>query len=191
MFLLVTVRAFAQNAPASPDRPWHSPDEQQIENASKSSLIPRFSIEQDRIYTLSELVDLAEEHNPETRAAWETACAQMAALGIARNELYPTIFAVALSQIGRSEVLLASRFYRQTVQQFGVQLDLNYTIFDFRRRAGRIAESRADLLAANFAFNDVHRKIIYEVTQAYYQLLNAIGQEEAARASLTLALQKV
>jgi outer membrane protein TolC len=101
MFLLVTVRAFAQSAPASPDGPWHSADEQQIKNTWKPSLISRFSIEQDRIYTLSELVDLAEEHNPETRVAWETARAQMAALGVARSELYPTIAAIALSQIGR------------------------------------------------------------------------------------------
>jgi outer membrane protein TolC len=40
------------------------------------------------------------------------------------------------------------------------------------------------LLAADFAFNDTHRKIIYEVTGAYDRLLNAIGQVEAARASL-------
>jgi outer membrane protein len=40
------------------------------------------------------------------------------------------------------------------------------------------------LFAANFAFNDTHRKIIYEVTEAYDRLLNAVGQEAAARASL-------
>jgi outer membrane protein TolC len=108
----------------------------------------------------------------------------MAALGVARSELYPTVAAVALSETDRSEVLLASRFYRQTVQSFGGALDLNYTIFDFGGRAGRIAAVRADLLAANFAFNDTHRKIIYQVTEAYDRLLNAVGQVDAARASL-------
>jgi outer membrane protein len=63
-------------------------------------------------------------------------------------------------------------------------LDLNYTIFDFGGRAGRIAAVRADLLAANFAFNDTHRKIIYQVTEAYDRLLNAVGQVDATRASL-------
>jgi outer membrane protein len=43
------------------------------------------------------------------------------------------------------------------------------------------------VLAANFAFNDTHRSVIYQVEQAYYQLLNASGQEEAARASLSNA----
>ncbi len=43
------------------------------------------------------------------------------------------------------------------------------------------------LLIANFAFNDVHRRIISLVQQAYYRLLNALGQEAAARASLANA----
>jgi outer membrane protein len=68
-----------------------------------------------------------------------------------------------------------------------VALDLNYTVFDFGARAGRIAVARANVLAANFVFNDTHRKVIYQVEQAYYQLLNASGQEDAARASLSNA----
>ena len=43
------------------------------------------------------------------------------------------------------------------------------------------------LLASNFGFNDVHRQLIYDVSQAYYRLLNAAGQEEAAGASLVNA----
>jgi outer membrane protein TolC len=178
----------AQSAPASPDHSASFAGEQEIDNAAKSFLDYRFNVEPDRTYTLAELVDLAEEHNPETRVAWETARAQMAALGVARSELYPTVAAVALSRTNRSEVLFASQFDRQTVQSFGGAFDLNYTIFDFGGRAGRIAAARADLLAANFAFNDTHRKIIYEVTEAYDRLLNAAGQVVAARASLKNAL---
>ena len=188
LLLLSAGRLLAQSAPASPDHPASFAGEQEIENAAKSFLDNRFNVEPDRTYTLAELVDLAEEHNPETRVAWETARAQMAALGVARSELYPTVAALALSQTNRSEVLLASQFYRQTVQAFDGELDLNYTIFDFGGRAGRIAAARADLLAANFAFNDTHRKIIYEVTEAYDRLLNAAGQVVAARASLKNAL---
>ena len=43
------------------------------------------------------------------------------------------------------------------------------------------------MLTANFGFNDTHRRIIYQVAQTYYRLLNALGQEDAARASLTNA----
>ncbi|MEA3006923.1 MAG: outer membrane protein [Acidobacteriaceae bacterium] len=184
LFFLFAGRMLAQSAPPSPDRPSHFAGEGEVEDAAKPFLESRFKIERDRTYTLAELVNIAEEHNPETRVAWESARAQMAALGVARSELYPTVAAVVLSQTHRSEVLFATQFDRQTVQSFGGVLDLNYTIFDFGGRAARIGAARADLFAANFAFNDTHRKIICEVTEAYDRLLNAVGQEAAARASL-------
>jgi outer membrane protein len=185
--LLCAGGAFAQSAPASPDRPWHSSAERQIENDAQHFRQPGFSVEPGKVYSLAELVDLAETHNPESRVAWQTARAQAAALGVARSELYPTVAAVALSQIDRAEIPLGSRFYRQTEQTFAGVLELNYTILDFGARAGRIAAAGAELLATNFAFNDTHRKIVYQVAQAYYRLLNASGQEDAARASLTNA----
>lgn len=187
LLMLSVGRVFAQIAPPLPDRPWHPPSERQIENDAKHLRESSFSVEPDKIYSLAELVDFAEEHNPETRVAWKIARAQVAALGVARSELYPTVAAVALSQIDREEAPFGSQFYRQTQQTFAGTIELNYTILDFGARAGRIAAARAALLTANFAFNDTHRKIIYQVAQTYYRLLNALGQEDAARASLTNA----
>jgi outer membrane protein TolC len=136
---------------------------------------------------LAELIDLAEAHNPETRVAWEGARVQAAALGIARSELFPTLAAVALAGVDRQEAPLGSRFYRQTIPALQLSMNLNYAIFDFGARRGRIHAESARLLASNFGFNDVHRQIIYDVSQAYYRLLNAAGQEEAAGASLVNA----
>jgi outer membrane protein len=140
----------------------------------------------DKVYSLAELIDLAEACNPETPSAWEGARAQTAALGIARSELLPLIAAVSLVGVNRQEAGLGSQFYRQTIPDFQVALDLTYTIFDFGTRHGRINAS-AQLLASNFAFNDVHRQLIFDVSQAYYRLLNAAGQEEAADASVVNA----
>jgi outer membrane protein TolC len=184
---MAVIPMFAQSPPPSPDRPWHSPDERRIVSEGNRVRQSAFRIELDKNYSLSELIDLAETYNPETRVAWEKARAQAAALGIARSELYPTLSAVALSGVDRSEVPLGSRFYRQTVPVFEASLELNYTVFDFGARRGRIALESARVLAANFAFNDVHRKLIYQVQQAYYRLLNASGQEGAAMASLANA----
>jgi outer membrane protein len=177
-------RLLAQSSPVSPDRPWHSPDERQILIAGQQIHAPRLPIEPDKMYSLAELIDLAEAHNPETRIAWEGARAQAAALGIARSELFPTLAAVALAGADRDEAGQGARFYRQTIASFQLTLDLNYTIFDFGARRGRINAEGAHLLTSNFSFNDVHRQLIYEVSQAYYRLLNAAGQEEAAEASL-------
>jgi outer membrane protein TolC len=185
--LLHGSRALAQGAPVSSDHPWHGVGEQSIEADAKNFREPRFSIDPTKSYSLAELIDLAETHNPETHFAWERARAQAAALGIARSELFPTLAAAALSQTSREETYLGTLFYRQTFQDFQVALDLNYTVFDFGARAGRIDAARGEVLAANFEFNDTHRRVIYEVEQAYYQLLNASGQEDAARASLSNA----
>jgi outer membrane protein len=185
--LLFTGRAFAQGAPTTFEHPWQAPSALHLEEDSKHFRESRFSIERDRTYSLAELIDLAEAHNPETRVAWESARAEAAALGIARSELYPALSAVALSGVDRSEVPLGSQFYRQTVPVLQASLDLNYTIFDFGARGGRITAESARVLAANFTFNDVHRKLIYQVQQTYYRLLNATGQEAAARASLANA----
>lgn len=176
-----------QTAPVSPDHPWHAIQERQILTDAKHFLESSIGIEPGKVYSLSELIDLAESHNPETRIAWERARAQVADLGVARSELYPTLAAIALSQTDRAQALLGDRFYRQTRQTLETSFELTYTIFDFGARAGRIDAARAQVLAANFAFNDNHRKLIHQVQQAYYELLNALGQEEAARASLANA----
>jgi outer membrane protein len=185
--LLCASRVPAQSAPVSPDHPWHAPGERRIETDATNLWEPGFNPDPAKPYSLAELIDLAETHNPETHVAWERARAEAATLGIARSELYPTLAAVALSQTNRWEVLFGNRFYRQTLQDFQVALGLNYTVFDFGARAGRINAARAEVLAANFAFNDTHRRVIYQVEQAYYQLLNASGQEDAAQASLSNA----
>ena len=188
-FLILTafLPVCAQRPPSTPDRPWHSPEERHAANDGRRFHQAPFRIESDRVYSLPELIDLAEAHNPETRVGWENALAQAAALGIAHSELYPTVSAVALSGVDRVEVPFGSQFFRQTISGFQASLDLNYTIFDFGARRGRIDSESARVLSANFLFNDVHRRVIYQVQQAYYRLLNASGQEVAARASLANA----
>ena len=180
-----------QTAPPSPDHPWYSGQELRLEQGAAGGAGPKAGTEPvvvaGKVYTLPELIDLAEMHNPETRLAWERARSAAAALGVARSELYPTIAAAVLSETTRSEIYLNTRFYRQTIPEFDLALELNYTIFDFGARSGRIDASKARLLGADFGFNDVHRRLIYRVAAAYYELLNASGQVAAARASLANA----
>jgi outer membrane protein len=185
--LQLGICALAQSAPVSWNHPWHSSEEQQFvreEIAEHQRQLPQNSV---KTYSLAELIDIAESNNPETRVAWERARAQAADLGVTRSELYPALAAAALSQTGRQEAFFGNRFDAETVQNFEIGLDLNYTIFDFGARRGRINAASAQLLAANFAFNDTHRNVIYQVQQSYYRLLSSIGQEDAARASLSNA----
>jgi outer membrane protein len=187
VFLPCSSRTFGQTAPSSPNHPWHSSAEQQLAAESKGVRHPEFPVDPAKTYSLPDLVDVAESYNPDTRVAWERARAQAAALGIARSELYPTLVAIALSETTRNQILFVNRFYRQTVQDFGAAVEMNYTVFDFGGRRGRIDAAKAQTLAANLAFNDVHRNIIYQVQRAYYELLNSLGQEDAAQANLANA----
>ena len=174
----------AQKAPPSPDKPWIPTSEQRL--AAEAARLPRAGLVMDpsRQYTLAELVDLAEQHNPATRAAWQNAKARAADLGIARAALYPTLAAAALAQTTRVNIFINTSFPRQTQGTFSPALDVDYTIFDFGARNQRISISSSNLLAADFAFNDTHRRIIFDVQQAYYRLLNASGQRSAAEANL-------
>jgi outer membrane protein TolC len=116
--------------------------------------------------------------------AWENAKARAADLGVSKASLYPTLAALALAQSARDDVFFAPAYYRQTTGTFSPVLVVDYVIFDFGRRLDEIAISRSDLLAANFLFNDTHRKIIFQVMEAYYRLLNSKGQEDAQEANL-------
>ena len=148
---------------------------------------PGAPIEPAKPYSLAELIDLAEAHNPETRLAWEQARAQAASLGVARSELYPLLAATALSRVTRYQNFSGTTIDLRTTGDFDGGLELSYTVFDFGARAGRISAAKAEVLAANFLFNDTHRRVIYLVEQAYYQVLNSAGQMTAAQTSLTNA----
>jgi outer membrane protein len=176
--------ASAQMVAPSPDRPWQFAAERQIREEAKTFRVSRLAVDPTKVYSLAELVDFAERNNPETRVAWEGAKARGAALRIAQSELYPALATIVLSQVEREDILFGNTFVRQTVAAFGPAVRLDYTLFDFGARGGRIAAAQAELVASNFAFNDTHRRIIFQVADSYYRLLNAVGQVDAAEASL-------
>lgn len=173
----------AQNLPDAPSHLWHGKAEQGLSHDLTARPEAKYDLELNKKYTLAELIDLAEQHNPETRVAWQEAKAKAAALGIARSAWYPTIAAVALGATERIAALIEG-WHRQTIGLFEPTLHVEYLVFDFGGRSGAVDVAKANLLASDLAFNDTHRKLIFEVSSAYYKLLNAKGQREAAEASL-------
>jgi outer membrane protein TolC len=182
-FLFVST-LHAQDIPVSSAKPWNSGRE--AEFAKQLQTVPKqaYALDANHIYTLAELVDLAESHNPDTRVAWQNAKARAQSLGVAKSALLPTLSAVALARTSRQATLYATGFYRDTYGIFEPALSLDYLIFDFGRRSGAINVAKDEMYAVDFAFNDTHRKIIYQVAAGYYRLLNAMGQQEAAKATL-------
>jgi outer membrane protein TolC len=174
---------FGQKAPSLPDHPWDASSAKQQLTPPRQPLAAS-PIDPAKIYTLSELVNIAEQNNPDTRVAWENAKARAADLGIAQSTLYPTLAAAALAGSTRFDIFFGNSFQRQTVETFSPVFILDYTIFDFGRRSQEISASRSNLLAANFQFNDTHRKVIFQVMGAYYRLLDTKGRQGAAEANL-------
>ncbi len=180
--LLFLPASLGQKAPSSPDKPWQLPGSWSPGQVDRTA--PAFLPDSAKIYTLAELVNIAEQNNPDTRVAWENAKARAADLGVSKATLYPTLAALAIADSNRIDIFFTPNWIRQTTGTFSPTLNLDYTIFDFGRRLQQIAISRSDLLAANFLFNDTHRKIIFQVMEAYYRVLNSKGQEEAQEANL-------
>jgi len=163
------------------EKPWQPPSGFASKQREAAEQDRRTQIETDHPYTLSELVDLAERHNPATRAAWENARTAAARLGIARSDLWPAVNAVALTNTSREGILFNDVFVQQTLGIFQPMLQLNYLIFDFGARSARINEARQQLIAAKLTFNRTFLDVLFETMRRYYQLLNAMGQREAAQ----------
>src|ERR1700722_5175713 len=178
--LLAATIAVAQRAPVSPSQPWQGT----VQTTPPPRSVPAFAPDPAKIYNLPELINLAEQNNPDTRVAWESAKARAAELGISKATLYPTVAAAVLAQTLRTNLLFWPNYIRQTLDSYSPALEVDYTIFDFGRRLDEIAVSRNNLLAANLLFNDTHRKVIYQVMAAYYHVLDTKGQEDAAEANL-------
>ncbi len=181
---MLPVNLIAQGAPPAPGVVWQPKGAHALKEESAAKPHDQISLATNQTYTLAELIDLAEQHNPETRVAWEEAKLKADELGIAKSSLYPTLTAVALAVSLRTADLIGEYYHRQTEGIFEPILHVEYLVFDVGGRSGEIDVAKANLLASDFAFNDTHRRIIYQVAEAYYRLLNAQGQRQAAESSL-------
>ena len=175
----------AQQAPPSSYQPWPVPQDARFQaEVASASTIARPTLDPNHVYTLPELIDIAERNNPETRVIWEHAKQRAVAAGVARSALFPTVAALASASYSQYS-LFVTRFYHEDLATFPATLSVNYTVFDFGARGAGIDQAKANLLAADFIFNDTHRRVIFQVAEAYYRLLDAISQEAAAQATLT------
>ena len=171
----------AQGSPSSYDTPMETPAAALAAQELAAESDARTNVEPDHTYTLAELVDLAEQHNPATRIAWEQARAQADRLRIARSELFPALTAVMMMNTARNGILFNSSFVRQTMGSYEPMLQVNYLVLDFGARESRIAVAREQLLSAGFSFNRVHLDVLFNTSRLYYEFLNAIGQRDASK----------
>jgi outer membrane protein len=116
VLLHASLVAIGQQAPATSERPREGAPNMQPPASPRRA--PAFVPDSSKIYTLPELVDIAEQNNSDTRAAWESAKARAAELGISKASLYPTLAALALAETDRTDIFLSPNFIRQTTGTF-------------------------------------------------------------------------
>ena len=214
--LLAFAMANARNdAPPSSDRAWSPPSlpnyerdlaayhSKTAEGGSHISINPR------KVYNLAELIDIAERNNPETRVAWERARQAAAAVGLSESAYYPFLVASAAAGYDRAfipfptlavdqkklltnpslndvkitgggSLVTESRLYR-------AELNAKWLLLDFGERSAVVAAAREQLMMANVGFNATHQKIVFQVTDRFYELGTARQKVLVARSSLEAA----
>ena len=180
---LLSVSARAQKAPDTPNAPW-LPDHRTLERRTTAVSPHEATIDAEHVYTLGELIDIAESNSPTTQAAWNRAKTAASSVGIAKSELYPTIIATVSGTTYLNPELFGQTFVLQDWAIFDSNLHLAYTLVDFGKRSTEIAAAQARLVAANLTFNNEHLNLIRQVSQAYFSLLKSRGLREAAEVSL-------
>ena len=142
-----------------------------------------------RVYTLPELIDVAQAHNPLTRVSWEQARQAALAVGVTEATFLPVISASVIG--GRQTVtsplpapLGNQRYFDTTAEGVVPLVALQWLVFDFGQRSAVLDAAKQASYGANIAFNGMHQKLIYDVTRTYYQYGAARVNERIARQAL-------
>ena len=184
-----TQRSIAQ-APPSPEHAWTIPESAVQRAAAMSDT--GITIAQKR-YDLAALVDLAERENPNTRAAWEVAREAAAGIGLAESAYLPQLSLQAIGGFQHTPLpapknLVPAGYFVSDTREVIPALALKWLLFDFGRRDAQLEAARADSFVANVAFTGAHQKLIFAVSQAYFDLGAARGRLHAAQNALSAAL---
>src|ERR1700736_2115286 len=181
--------AIAQ-APPSAEQPWAIPESAISRAAALGDT--SFSVPHKQ-YDLPALIDLAERENPNTRAAWEAAREAAAGIGLAESAYLPQLSLQAIGGLQNTPLpmprnLVPAGYFVSDTREVIPALALKWLLFDFGRRDAQLQVARADSFVANVAFTGAHQKLIFDVSQAYFDLGAARGKLHAAQKALSTAL---
>ncbi len=144
------------------------------------------------LYTLAELIDVAEHHNPSTRTIWERAKQKARELGLEQAAYYPELEGLAV--FGDERLInpfpkpLAPRGYVLVeVPVVRPEVALQYLIFDFGKREARVDSAKQEKLAAGADIIQLNQAVAFHVASAYYQLMTAQERLQAAQDTLRTA----
>jgi outer membrane protein len=192
-------------APASPDTPWQfQPSKEAPATPASAAVAARqfalpentavqfpspADIDPNHVYSLVELIDIAQRRNPATRVAWEQARQAAINVGIARAAYLPALTASAVAGWEHFVTPFPSNLVPQgfiifNAQEVIPQLTVNYLLLDFGGRAAAVEAAGQLSIAGNVVFTAAHQQLIFNVARAYFTLDGADAAVRAARQGL-------
>jgi len=146
-------------------------------------------------YTLAELIDIAQSHNPLTQVAWNAARDAALAVGIAWSTYLPRLTAAVVggytgfdtSHTTGAGTLGATSSSSGSSAGAISTLGLQWLVFDFGERSAQVNVARQLAVASNVTFTAVHQQIAYAVTVAFYKYAAATRRVSMVEKALSNA----
>jgi outer membrane protein len=215
LFATIGIALARDKSPPSPVRPWAPPAlpryEGELRQYQPTEAEQRYlpAIDPRKTYNLADLIDIAQRSNPETRVAWERARMAAAAVGLTESAYYPYIVAAAAGGYDRAfipfptlrttlqppptngnlpnvEIVGGSTLSTESLLA-RAELNAKWLLIDFGQRNAIRAAAREKLMMANVGFNGTHQKIVFDVTDHFYQLGTARQKVMVTQSSLEAA----
>ncbi len=134
----------------------------------------------DKIFTISEVVDLGLCRNPQTASAY----ASLRAAHFDKNAAYSAYLPSVNAGIN------AGRNYQNEAWgdwSYGASLSASYLLFDFGKRSSDMAATLATYRATGFDYDETVQNYVYGLIGAYYGLLNADADVKSAESAQSVA----
>jgi outer membrane protein len=181
---------YGRQVAPTPSTYWRSPNLRDYIGVLKSTEAP--AIDPNKRYELTELIDLGQRVNPETRVAWEGARRAALAVGLVESEYFPVLAIAVLGGYKSVGVpipkdLVSDGFFRFDLAQAVPTLNLRWLLLDFGRRGNAWDAAKERLLAANLGFNRKHQQLAFGVQRAFYGLTSVRARIAVAESSLDAA----
>jgi outer membrane protein len=181
-------------APPVANKPWALEEAVRIPGAkatleafsARSTATPA-AIEPERVYDLPHLIDLAQQTNPETRAAWQATRAAAARLGIAEGAYLPTLGVIGMASYAYLPGYAPTGPFVVRTAVLEPLLRLDWLLLDFGRRTADLDSAAQTLLAANLQFNRKQQSVIFAVQKAYFALDSSRARITARETALKAA----
>jgi outer membrane protein len=168
---------------ASPEERWPPPPASEATQAGAKAPARSELDHKLKSLILADAVDIALHNHPATRAAWESAKAAAANVGVHKGQYYPTLgLDLSVSESYRTQSAPTGQHLI-----FGPNLTLSYLVIDFGGRSASVDGARQALMAADWMHNSVIQDIVLQVELAYDQYVAAKALLEAQHAIVAAA----